>query len=58
MTYVIRFWNKGQTEEYDGGATLSTARAEAAFFKKHLAPDTEIKICKLKTDRAFLVEVL
>lgn len=63
-TYVIRFWNKGQTEEYDGGKTLADARKEAAFFREHISADTEIRICKLKKDNGaygmipYLVEVV
>lgn len=59
-TYVIRFWNRGQTEEYDGGHTIAEARKEAASFKAHM-PGTEIRICELKGEkydkRPYLVEV-
>ncbi len=58
MKYVIRFWYRGQTEEYTGGATLQEARKEAAFFRAHIPADTEIRICKLKDGRPYLTEVL
>lgn len=56
-TYVIRFWNSLGIEEYDGGTTIAAARKEAKFFKQHL-PGTEIKVCKVEDDRAYLVEVV
>ncbi len=64
MGYVIRFWYRGQVDEYEGGKTLVEARKEAAFFRKHVPSDQEIHICKLKEDgsadspRPYLVEVL
>ncbi len=59
MTYVIRFWNKGQTEEYDGGKTLTEARKEAKFFREHVAADIEIKICKIVDgERLSLMETI
>lgn len=58
MKYVIRFWNKGQTEEYDGGNTMYNARKEAAFFREFVKPDIEIRICKITENGGVnLVEV-
>lgn len=57
LTYVIRFWNNGQTEEYDGGATIAAARKEAAFFRAHLPAGTEIRICKLVDGSPHLAEL-
>lgn len=54
--YVIRFWRCGQTEEYDGGQSLASARKEAAFFRAHMSFRTEIKICILKNGSPYLVE--
>mgnify|MGYP001581139453 CR=1 FL=1 len=55
--YVVRFWNHGQIEEYPAGFSIGEARKEAAFFRANVSADKEIKICKLKDERPYLVEI-
>ena len=45
--YVVRFWNRGSTEEYPAGSTLTDARKEAAFFRARVPAENEIRICML-----------
>ena len=39
------------SEEYDGGHTLESARAEAAFFVNHTPSGVPVRICTVDDDR-------